>query len=44
MFRELPGDGVKHEIEAYIRESVKTFTAEGIVPKLAVIRAGDDDG
>ena len=44
MFRELPGDGVKKEIDAYISESVKSFAAEGIVPKLAVIRAGDDDG
>ena len=44
MFRELSGDGVKKEIDAYIRESVKSFAAEGIVPKLAVIRAGDDDG
>ena len=44
MFRELPGDGVKKEIDAYISESVKSFTDEGIVPKLAVIRAGDDDG
>ena len=44
MFRELPGDGVKHEIDVYIRESVENFAAEGIVPKLAVIRAGDDDG
>ena len=44
MFRELPGDGVKHEIDAYIMESVRNFAAEGIVPKLAVIRAGDDDG
>ena len=41
---ELPGDGVKHEIDAYIRESVKSFAAQGIIPKLAVIRAGDDDG
>ena len=44
MFRELPGDGVKKEIDAYIHESVRNLTAEGIVPKLAVIRAGDDDG
>ena len=44
MFRELPGDGVKKEIDAYINESVKNFAAEGIVPKLAVIRAGDDAG
>ncbi len=44
MFRELPGDGVKQEIEAYIKESVKSFAGEGIVPKLAVIRAGEDDG
>ena len=44
MFRELPGDGVKKEIDAYIRKSVGKFTDEGIVPKLAVIRAGDDDG
>lgn len=44
MFRELPGDGVKKEIDAYISESVRNFTAEGIVPKLAVIRAGDDAG
>ena len=44
MYRELSGDGVKKEIEAYIRESVNSFAAEGIVPKLAVIRAGDDNG
>ena len=44
MFRELPGDGVKKEIDEYIRESVRSFAAQGVVPKLAVIRAGDDDG
>ena len=44
MFRELPGDGVKNVIDAYIRESVKNFADQGIVPKLAVIRAGNDDG
>ena len=44
MFRELPGDGVKKEIDADIRESVKSFAADGILPKLDVIRAGDDDG
>lgn len=44
MFKELPGDGARNEIEAYIRESVRNFAEKGIVPKLAVIRAGDDDG
>lgn len=44
MYRELPGEGVKKEIEGYIRESVADFEERGIVPKLAVIRAGDDDG
>ncbi|MBQ9272428.1 MAG: bifunctional 5,10-methylenetetrahydrofolate dehydrogenase/5,10-methenyltetrahydrofolate cyclohydrolase [Mogibacterium sp.] len=44
MFKELPGDGIKKEIEAYIKASVQSFSAEGIVPKLAVIRAGDDGG
>lgn len=44
MFRELTGDGVKKEIEIYIRESVRQFGEKGIVPKLAVIRVGDDDG
>jgi methylenetetrahydrofolate dehydrogenase (NADP+)/methenyltetrahydrofolate cyclohydrolase len=44
MFRELPGDGVKKEIDEYIRGSVRSFAAQGVVPKLAVIRAGDDDG
>ena len=44
MFRELPCAGAKKEIEAYIRQSVQDFAEEGIVPKLAVIRAGSDDG
>ena len=44
MFRELAVDGVKKQIETYIRESVSRFADQDIVPKLAVIRAGDDDG
>lgn len=44
MFKELDVDGVKKEIEVYIRESVSRFAEDDIVPKLAVIRAGDDDG
>ena len=44
MFRELQGEGVKNEIDTYISKSVKNLASEGIVPKLAVIRAGDDDG
>lgn len=44
MFKELHVDGVKKEIEVYIRESVRSFAELDIVPKLAVIRAGDDDG
>lgn len=44
MFRKLNGDGVKKEIEKYIRESVRQFAEKDIVPKLAVIRAGDNDG
>ena len=44
MFKELPCAGAKKEIEEYIRQSVKDFSDEGIVPKLAVIRAGSDDG
>jgi len=44
MFRELHVDGVKKEIDKYIRESVRTFAEQDIVPKLAVIRAGNDDG
>ena len=43
MFRELPGEGVKNEIEAHIAEAVKSIAGEGVVPKLAVMRAGDDD-
>ena len=44
MFKELTVDGVKKEIDDYIRESVRSFAELDIVPKLAVIRAGDDDG
>jgi methylenetetrahydrofolate dehydrogenase (NADP+)/methenyltetrahydrofolate cyclohydrolase len=44
MFKELTVDGVKKELDEYIRESVKNFAELDIVPKLAVIRAGDDDG
>lgn len=44
MFTELTGDGIKKEIEGYIRESVRSFAEEDTVPKLVVIRAGDDDG
>ena len=44
MFRELTVDGVKKELDDNIRESVRRFAELDIVPKLAVIRAGDDDG
>lgn len=44
MFRELHGDIVKKDIENYIIASVNSFVEKGIVPKLAVIRAGDDSG
>jgi len=44
MFRELQVDGVKKEIEIFIKKSVRSFAELDIVPKLAVIRAGDDDG
>ena len=44
MFRKLNGDGVKKEIEKYIRTSVRQFAEQDMVPKLAVIRAGDNDG
>ena len=44
MFRELHGDSVKENIEEYIRGAVSEFAEKGITPKLAVIRAGDDDG
>lgn len=44
LFRELHGDPVKKEIEDYIIRSVKSYVDRGIVPKLAVIRAGDDSG
>ena len=44
MFRKIHGDGVKKEIEKYIRESVRQFAEHDMVPKLAVIRVGDNDG
>jgi len=44
MFRELSVDGVKKEIDTYIRESVRSFSELDIVPKLALISVGDDDG
>ena len=44
MFKELTVDGVKRELDKHIRESVRSFAELDIVPKLAVIRAGDDDG
>ncbi len=44
MFRELHGETVKENIEKYIIRSVDEYGERGIVPKLAVIRAGDDDG
>lgn len=44
VFRELTGDVVKKEIENYITSSIQSFAERGIVPKLAVIRAGDDSG
>ena len=43
MFRELSGDGIKKEIEDYIRDSVRSFGEQGVIPKLALIRAGDDE-
>jgi hypothetical protein len=44
LFKELHGDPVKKEIEDYIIRSVKNYVDKGVVPKLAVIRAGDDSG
>ena len=44
MIRRIYGDGVKKEIEIYIREAVRQFAEQDIVPKLAVIRVGDNDG
>lgn len=44
MFTELHGDSVKKDIESGIISAVQDYTARGIVPKLAVIRAGDDSG
>ena len=44
MLKELTVDGVKKELDEHIRESVRSFAELDIVPKLAVIRAGDDDG
>ena len=44
MFRKIHGDGVKKEIEIYIRDAVRQFAEQDIVPKLAVIRVGDNDG
>ena len=44
MFRKIHGDGVKREIEIYIRESVREFAEQDMVPKLVVFRVGDNDG
>ena len=44
VFNELRGDAVKKDIESYILMSVQQFKDNGIVPKLAVIRAGEDSG
>ena len=44
MFRKIHGDGVKKEIEIYIRDAVRQFAEQDIIPKLAVIRVGDDAG
>ena len=44
MFRKIHGDGVKKEIEIYIRDAVRQFAEQDIIPKLAVIRVGDNDG
>ena len=44
MFIELHGDAVKEKIEEYIIRSVEEYKGRGIVPKLAVIRAGEDSG
>jgi len=44
MFIELHGDAVKEKIEEYIMRSVEEYKGRGIVPKLAVIRAGEDSG
>lgn len=42
VFRELTGDIVKKDIDSYIRSSVQEFMERGVMPKLAVIRAGED--
>ena len=44
VFNELRGDAVKKDIESSIMMSVQQFKDNGIVPKLAVIRAGEDSG
>ena len=44
MFRRIQGDGVKKEIEIYIRDAVRQFAEQDIVPRLAVIRVGDNAG
>lgn len=44
MFKELYGDVVQENIETYIKSAVTDFRQRGIVPKLAVIRAGEDSG
>lgn len=44
MFVKLMGDPVKQAIENEIIESVQRLKKNGINPKLAVIRAGDDSG
>lgn len=44
MFVELSGEPVKNNIESFIITSVQEYRRRGIVPKLALIRAGDDSG
>lgn len=44
MFNKLIGDPVKQRIENDIITSVQTLKANGIKPKLAVIRVGEDPG
>lgn len=44
MLKQLTGECAKKAIETYITESVKSYAEEGVVPKLAVIRAGGDSG
>ena len=44
MIKELHGDAVKQNIEEGIIRAVQDHRERGIVPKLAVIRAGEDSG